>query len=117
MSLSLLLDENIEHEVLHRLRERGYDVEHVDTHPSLDKGVSDDALARHSLEAGRIIVSYDPDWVTDFSEDEYHCVLLFEDQSLSSRQVVQIVYTMSETYPESAFRGLQKVGRSWLSTR
>jgi len=114
MSLSLLLDENIEHEVLHRLRNLGHEVEHVDRHDDLDKGDADEELARYSLEFERIVVSYDPDWVTELSEAEYHCVLLFEDQSLSAQQIARIVHTMSTVYPESEFQGLEKVGRNWL---
>jgi hypothetical protein len=37
MSVSLLLDENVEHEVLHRLQKRDYTVEHVEFHPELGK--------------------------------------------------------------------------------
>lgn len=114
MSLSLLLDENIEHEVLHRLEKFGHDVEHVDLHEELKKGDPDERLARYSRDSGRIIVSYDPDWVENFGEDDYHCVLLFEEESLSARAVAQIVQNMSEVYPESEFRGMQKTGKEWL---
>lgn len=37
MSLRLLLNEMIEHEVLRRLDSLGHDVEHVDLHDELDK--------------------------------------------------------------------------------
>ena len=114
MSLSLLLDENIEHEAMHRLTNYGYDVEHIDLHDDLGKGDPDRRLARYSLETKRIIVSYDTDWVTEFSEDEYHCAFVVDDQSLSARQVAQIVHNMSKIYPESEFVGLQKIGRNWL---
>jgi predicted nuclease of predicted toxin-antitoxin system len=114
MSLSLLLDENIEHEALHRLENYDHDVEHIDLHDDLRKGDPDRQLARYSIETERIIVSYDTDWVTEFSEDEYYCALVVDDQSLSAQQVAQIVHNMSEVYPESEFVGLQKVGRNWL---
>jgi len=114
MSLSLLLDENIEHEAMHRLENYGHDVEHIDLHEDLQKGDPDRRLARYSVETDRIIVSYDTDWVTEFSESEYHCALVVDDQSLSARQVAQIVHNMSEVYPESEFVGLQKIGRTWL---
>lgn len=83
-------------------------------HDELNKGASDNRLARYSLESGCIILSYDPDWITEFSEEEYHCVLAFEDQSLTARQVARIIHSMWEAYPESEFRGLQKAGRNWL---
>jgi hypothetical protein len=37
----LLLDENIEHEVLHRLENYGHDVQHIDFVLSLGKGIED----------------------------------------------------------------------------
>ena len=114
MSLSLLLDENIEHEAIHRLEQYGHDVEHIDVHDELQKGDSDRRLARYSLATERIIVSYDTDWITDFSEDEYHCALVVDDQSLSAQQVARIVHSMSEVYTVSEFVGLQKIGRNWL---
>lgn len=41
MVYRLILDENVEHEVLHRLENYGHDVEHVDFVPSLGKGTDD----------------------------------------------------------------------------
>lgn len=114
MTLRLLLDEMVEHEVLHRLERHRHDVEHVDLHDELSKGDPDCALADYSLTAERIIVIYDDDWVEQLSESDYHCVLLFDDATLSAKQVAQVVHNMSTAYPESAFEGLQKTGRNWL---
>lgn len=99
MSLSLLLDENIEHEAIHRLANYGHDVEHIDLHEALRKGDPDRRLAGYSPATERIIVSYDTDWVTEFSKDEHHCALVVDDQSLSARQVAQIVHNMGEAFP------------------
>ena len=38
MEPPVLLDENVEHEVLHRLRNYGHTVEHIDIHDHLQKG-------------------------------------------------------------------------------
>jgi predicted nuclease of predicted toxin-antitoxin system len=114
MSLQLLLDEMVEHEVMHRLENFGHDVEHVDFHDKLSKGDADRTLAEYSLDAERAIVTYDPDWVEDLPEDEFYCVLLIENEWLSAGEVAQIVHNMSRHYPESEFRGLQKTGQGWL---
>lgn len=37
MAYRLVLDENVEHDVLHRLENYGHDVEHGDSVPSLGK--------------------------------------------------------------------------------
>jgi hypothetical protein len=44
-----LLDEHLEHEILHRLRNYGYEAEHVDLHDSLQKGDEDETLAQYSF--------------------------------------------------------------------
>jgi predicted nuclease of predicted toxin-antitoxin system len=62
MAVRLLLDENIEHRVYHRLLDRGYAVDHVDFDERLRKGVGEDALARFSLEREAVIVTYDDDF-------------------------------------------------------
>lgn len=48
MAVSFLLDENIEHEVLHRLTKRDYTAEHVEFHPELRKGTDDTPIAEFS---------------------------------------------------------------------
>jgi len=114
MSLSLLLDEMVEQEVMHRLENFRYDVEHVDFHDEVGKGDADRTLGKYSLEAECVIVSYDPDWVENLTEDEFYCVILIENEWFSAPQVAQIVHNMAEVYPESEFRGLQKAGQEWL---
>lgn len=49
MTYRLVLDENIEHEVLHRLKNYGHDAEHVDYEPSLGKGIGDTSIAEYPL--------------------------------------------------------------------
>ncbi|WP_135364184.1 DUF5615 family PIN-like protein [Halosimplex halophilum] len=71
MAVSVLLDENVEHEVCHRLRSDGYDADHVDFHDRLGKGDSDRALAQYSLENDALIVTYDDDFETHYGESEY----------------------------------------------
>jgi hypothetical protein len=42
MVYRLILDENVEHEVLHRLENYGHDVEHIDFSTELRKGTATD---------------------------------------------------------------------------
>jgi predicted nuclease of predicted toxin-antitoxin system len=114
MSLPLLLDEMVEHEVMHRLENFGHDVEHVTVHNNICRGDSDRTLAEYSLEAERIVVTYDSDWVENLSDDQFHCAIVIGNERLSAKEVSQIVHNMCRTYPESQFRGLQKAGQNWL---
>ena len=48
MAYRLLLDENVESEVLHRLENYGHDVVHIDFAPELGKGTADSSIAEYS---------------------------------------------------------------------
>ena len=72
MSLALLLDEMVEYEVKHRLENLGHDVVHVTSHNDVGSGDRDRTLAEYSRDSERIVVSYDPDWVEELSEDEFY---------------------------------------------
>jgi predicted nuclease of predicted toxin-antitoxin system len=82
--MRLLLDENLEHEVYHRLVNFGHGVVHVEVSDGLAKGLSDPDIAAASLNESRVIVTYDDDFRTDFDTTDYHAVLFFEDESLSA---------------------------------
>lgn len=112
--MKFLLDENLEHEVRHRLSKLGYEVTHVELEPTLGKGTTDTSIAEVSLERGWIIVTYDPDFVTDHSESEYFGAVYFEDDDLSAKEVADVLHTMASAYPESEFGQLQFGGREWL---
>ena len=114
MGYRLLLDENIEHEVLHRLEDAGHDVEHVDFVVRLGKGASDDALARYSLDTDRTIVTYDDDFIEDVPTTRYRAVFFFEDDTMSAEQVAGVIDAMATIYPHDDVSGLQKTGREWL---
>ena len=57
MVYRLVLDENVEHEVYHRLENHGHDVEHVGFVSNLGKGVTDRSIAKYSRETDQIIVT------------------------------------------------------------
>jgi predicted nuclease of predicted toxin-antitoxin system len=114
MPVRFLLDEHVEHEVMHRLDERGYAVEHVEFHSDLGKGASDTSLSSFSLDTQRIIVTYDGDFLDHFEESEYYGVVYFDDESLSAKQVADIIDTMATQYPTEDFQGFEYGTRDWL---
>jgi predicted nuclease of predicted toxin-antitoxin system len=112
--MKFLLDENLEHEVYHRLEDDGHDLLHVEISDRLAKGTSDDHLARLSREERWIVVTYDDDFRDDFSEDDYHAVLLLPDQTLPANEVADALHAISTYYQQDQLRGIMTVGRSWL---
>lgn len=114
MSVPLLLDENLEHEVLHRLRDYGHEVVHVDSSAGLGKGANDGNLARFSLENDVLIVTYDADFETHYGESDYWGVLLLTDNRWSATDVADTVHRIVELYPPTDLRGMNVVGREWL---
>jgi hypothetical protein len=83
----VLLDECMEPEVRHRLRNYGHTVEHVLTHDTLQRGDPDRTLANYSLENNVLIVTHDPDFGEHFDESEYWGALGFSDDDWSGKQV------------------------------
>ena len=114
MAYRFVLDENVEHDVYHRLENYGHDVEHVDFVPGLGKGINDDPIAQYSLENDRVIVTYDDDFALEIDEDEYCAVLYVGDAALSVKQVADIVHAVSQLYPQEELDGLEYVGDEWL---
>lgn len=111
--MRLLLDENVEHEVYHRLRNYGHDVAHVDLSDGVSKGDRDTDLAAFSLAETRVVVTYDDDFF-EFDPATYHGVLFFEDERLSAGEVADIVHRISKYYDTADLTGLQKAGRELL---
>lgn len=114
MVYRLLLDENVEHEVHHRLENYGHDVEHVDFVPELGKGTGDYSITRYSDETGRVIVTYDDDFALVVDETEYEGTLYINDATLSVKEVADIVHAVSQDYPQSEIDGLEYIGDEWL---
>lgn len=114
MSVQFLLDENVEHEVLHRLKKYDYTVEHVELHPELGKGTEDTPIATFSRRQEWVIVTQDADFVIDHDEADYYGAIYFENATLSAKQMSDILHTMASNYPASAFEGLEFASTEWL---
>lgn len=89
-------------------------MEHVDFLPSLGKGTDDVSIAEYSLEADRLIVTYDDDFVLKIDEQNYRAVLYINGVSLSVKTVADIVHSVSEHYPQEEIQGLVYLGSEWL---
>lgn len=114
MSVPLLLDENIEHEVYHRLERDGYEVAHVDFHSEFQKGADDETLAAYSLAHDVCIVTYDDDFETHYDESQYWGVLFLSDNDWAATTVAETLTRILELYDESSLQGMNVVGREWL---
>lgn len=114
MAYRLVLDENVEHEVGHRLENYGHDVEHVDFLSSLGKGADDASIAEYSIDTDRVIVTYDDDFVLEIEGEDYRAVLYVNDASLTVKQVADIVHAVSQQYPQEELHGLVYLGPDWL---
>jgi predicted nuclease of predicted toxin-antitoxin system len=114
MGFALLLDENVEREVLYRLRDRGHDAEHVASVDALGKGATDAAVAAYSRRTGRAIVSYDDDFRTEFSETDLFGFVFVPDGTLSSEQMAVILDAMSDHYEQRDLRGAHVLDDAWL---
>jgi hypothetical protein len=111
----VLLDECMEPEVRHRLRNYGHTVEHVLTHDTLQRGDPDRNLADYSLEHNVLIVTHDPDFGEDFDESEYWGALGFSDDDWSGKQVADVTHAILGFYDKASLRAFNPVGREWLS--
>jgi predicted nuclease of predicted toxin-antitoxin system len=114
MSVPLLLDEHVEHEVYHRLQKYGYEVEHIHFHDTLQKGDEDHTLADYSLANGVLVVTYDDDFQRKYDHSEYWGVLLLSDDDWSAVQVADTIHQILDLYDEPALQQMNVVGREWL---
>lgn len=112
--MRFLLDENLEHEIFHRLQSYEHDVVHVDRSAELNKGDSDSTLATFSREQNFVIVTYDDDFRDEFSDDDYHAVLYLPDQTLSARTIADALHEISTYYQQSDLKGFVTIGKNWL---
>lgn len=114
MEYRLLLDENVEHEVGHRLEHFGHDVVHVDFIPELGKGTTDESIGQYSLETNRLVVTYDDDFVLELDTDAYRAVLYVPEWDMTPVDIANSIHAMAEHYPQSEVVGIERVSTAWL---
>lgn len=93
MSFVIVADENVDHRVVHTLRNLGHVVDHVDFVSTLGKGSTDEAIAAYSLE---------------------HDHLILEDDRLPPGEVAEIVHSISKQVSQSDIDDVFFVSPSWL---
>lgn len=112
--IPLLLDQDVEPGVRHRLQNYGHAVEHILTHDTLQTGAPDRKLAEYSLENNTLIVTYDDDFESNFDGDEHWGVLLISDDDWSANEVADSVHKILELYDAASLQRVNVVGREWL---
>jgi len=111
----ILLDECMEPEVQHRLKNYGHLVEYVPTHDTLQPGVPDWKIADYSLENDTLIITHDRDFGDDFNDSDYWGALAFSDDDWSAKQVADVTHVILDLYDEPSLTQFNAVGREWLS--
>jgi len=115
--IHILLDECMEPEVHHRLRNYGHSVEYVLTHDTLQCGDPDWKIAEYSLENDALIVTHDRDFGDGFDDSDYWGALAFSDDDWSAKQVADVTHVILDHYDEPSLNQFNAVGREWLSRR
>lgn len=113
MAYRILADENIERATVTYLRKLGHDVGWIRDIPKLGVGSSDAAIAEYATREDRLILTQDDDFFTELDLTDSPGVLFQKDQTLSAREVGDIVDEMSQ-YIEQSDVGLEYVSTNWL---
>lgn len=113
MVYRILADENVERATVNYLRKLGHDVELLDEVSELGLGTEDESIARYAREHNRLVLTQDDDFFTELAVERTAGVLFQKDQTLSAREVGDIIHEMSRYLEQSAVT-LEYVGENWL---
>lgn len=113
MGYRILADENVERATINYLRKLDHDVEWIGDIEGLGLGSDDDSIAAHTRERNRLILTQDDDFFTQLHLDDTAGVLFQKDQTLSAREVGDIVHELSQ-YVDQSDVTLEYVSRNWL---
>lgn len=113
MEYRLLADENVEQATINYLRKLGHDIERVGAVEELEFGINDAAIAEYARETNRLILTQDNDFFTQLDVSQTAGVLFQRDQTLSAREVGDVVHELSQ-YIEQDEITLEYVSRNWL---
>jgi len=113
MTYRILADENVERATIDYLRKLGHDVERLDEAPELGLGADDASIIAHARDHDRLILTQDDDFFTEHEIDRTAGVLFQRDQTLSARDVGDIVHEMAQ-YLDQSEVSLEYVSREWL---
>ena len=113
MGYRILADENVEQATINYLRKLGHDVEWIGDVEKLGLGANDGSVAAYGRETNRLILTQDDDFFTHMTVKDTAGILFQKDQTLSAREVGDIVYELSE-YVDQSDVTLEYVSRNWL---
>ncbi|PSQ51922.1 hypothetical protein BRD20_08870 [Halobacteriales archaeon SW_8_65_20] len=113
MTYRVLADENVEHATVRYLAKLGHDTEQLDAGSELGLGVEDRVIARYAREHDRLILTQDDDFFTELAVERTAGVLFQKDQTLSAREVGDIIHEMSR-YLEQSDIVIEYVSRNWV---
>ena len=97
MRLRLLLDEDTERDLAHKLRHAGHDVERVSDATALGTGTKDEEVRAYARKTDRILVTHDDDHVA-VPFNEHAGIFYAPNQRLSSYALFQIIQQISKQY-------------------
>jgi predicted nuclease of predicted toxin-antitoxin system len=113
MGYRILADENVEQATINYLRKLGHDVEWVGDVEELGLGTGDESIATYGRETDRLVLTQDDDFFTQIDVEDTAGILFQMDQTLSAREVGDIVHELSE-YIDQSDVTLEYVSRNWL---
>jgi predicted nuclease of predicted toxin-antitoxin system len=113
MAYRILADENVEQATGNYLRKLDHDVERLGDVAELGLGADDESIARYAREHDRLILTQDDDFFTELDVENTAGVLFQKDQTLSTREVGDIVHELSRYLDQSNIT-LEYVSKNWL---
>jgi predicted nuclease of predicted toxin-antitoxin system len=113
MGYRILADENVERATINYLRKLGHDVEWIGDVEELGLGADDGAIAVYGRETNHLVLTQDDDFFTQIDIEDTAGVLFQKDQTLSAREVGDVVHELSKYIDQSDVM-LEYVSRNWL---
>lgn len=113
MGYRLLADENVERATIHYLRKLDHDVEWIGDVRELGLGTDDTVIAEYACDTDRLILTQDDDFFTTLDTDRTAGVLFQKDETLSAREVGDVIHEISQ-YVDQSTVTLEYVSRNWL---
>jgi predicted nuclease of predicted toxin-antitoxin system len=101
MGYRILADENVEQATINYLRKLDHDVEWIGDVEKLGLGADDESIAAHGRETDRLVLTQDDDFFTRMAVEDTAGILFQSDQTLSAREVGDIVHELSEYVDQS----------------
>jgi predicted nuclease of predicted toxin-antitoxin system len=114
VSYRILADENVDQPLVTGLREAGHDIEHVDHHPDLGKGTDDETIATYAIEADRLLLTNDDDFLREFDAGDRPSLLFIDADDLTDSEIRAVVKEIATTVPQAEIEDLLFVSRNWL---